>query len=250
MTIKEIKDLTKFLTDEEVEKIKEEIKNKESVLKSENMDENEMGQVLNTLFAILVIEKTLESEIEGIEDIRAELEQELIESYEIYDSHMVKYKKEEKKKKKKWLLDFLFLSDRVNVQKKNINASTATINRLQKELNTLKQQKSNENLRQVIRDRRGPRFDEFLRSPVECRHPHRHRDSILNQTMRERRFDRLVGQIERGENTRINRLPRRPRPERRPIDRGNRLNNDRITPTIQVRRIQQEESAITIRNKR
>ena len=59
MTIKEIKDLTKFLTDKELEKIKEEIKSKESILKTQDVEEEEMGQVLNTLFAILVIEKTL-----------------------------------------------------------------------------------------------------------------------------------------------------------------------------------------------
>ena len=54
MTIKEIKDLTKFLTDEDVDKIKNEIKSKESVLKSQDMDEKEMTQVLNTLFAIYI----------------------------------------------------------------------------------------------------------------------------------------------------------------------------------------------------
>lgn len=198
MTIKEIKGLTKFLTDEEVEKIKKEIKSKETVLKNEDMEEEEITQVLNTLFAILVIERTLESEIEGIEEIRAELEQELLESYEIYDSHMARYKKEEKKKKKNWLLDFLFLSDRINSQKKGIGATNKTIANLQKELSTLKQQKSNENLKQVVRDRRGTRFDEFLNMPRECRNPHHHHDSIIDQIRCERRKDKLVKDIIRG----------------------------------------------------
>ena len=117
MTISEIKNLTKFLTDEEAEKIKQEIKDKENVLKIQNMDEEEIGQVLNTLFAILVIEKTLELEIEGVEEIRADLEKELLEAYEIYDAYMIKYKKEEKKKKKNWLLNFLLLSDKVHSKK-------------------------------------------------------------------------------------------------------------------------------------
>ena len=73
MTINEIKELTRFLTEEEVNKIKEEIKNKEEILKGGNLDEEEMIQVLNTLFAIMVIEKTLESEIEGVEEIKEQL---------------------------------------------------------------------------------------------------------------------------------------------------------------------------------
>ena len=66
MSINEIKDLAKYLSDEEVEKIKKEIKDKENTLKGGSLDEEEMIQVLNTLFAVLVIEKALESEIEGI----------------------------------------------------------------------------------------------------------------------------------------------------------------------------------------
>ena len=77
MTISEIKNLTKFLTDNDIQKIKEEIKSKETVLKSGNLEEEEIIQVLNTLFSILVIEKTLELEIEDIEEIRDELQDEL-----------------------------------------------------------------------------------------------------------------------------------------------------------------------------
>lgn len=178
MTIKEIKDLTRFLTDEEVDKIKNEIKSKEDVLKSQDMDEKEMTQVLNTLFAILVIEKTLETEIEDIEEIREELEKELMESYEIYDAHMAKYKSEEKKKKKKrWLLDFLLLSDRVHTKKEGIGTSNKMIASLQKELNNLKQQKSNENLRNALRDRDSDLYRDFCDIPGKCndpRHDHYH----------------------------------------------------------------------------
>ena len=50
MTISEIKDLAKHLSEEEVEKIKEEIKSKENILKGGKLDEEEMVQVLNTLY--------------------------------------------------------------------------------------------------------------------------------------------------------------------------------------------------------
>ena len=69
MTINEIKGLTKFLNDDDVENIKKQIKDKEVVLKSGKLDEEEMVQVLNSLFSILVIEKTLESQIEDVEEI-------------------------------------------------------------------------------------------------------------------------------------------------------------------------------------
>lgn len=205
MTIKEIKDLTKFLTDEEVDKIKKEIKSKENVLKSENMEEEEMVQVLNTLFAILVIEKTLESEIEGIEDLRAELEQELLESYEIYDSHMLKYKKEEKKKKKRWLLDFLFLSDRIHSQKNGIGASNKAINKLKGELNALKQQKSNDNLKAMVRNR-DARFKDFYRIPKECRNPHHHHDSLIDKIRCEKRKEKFIKDVIGGKISRQNSL--------------------------------------------
>ena len=206
MTIKEIKDLTKFLTDEDVDKIKNEIKSKEGVLKSQDMDEKEMTQVLNTLFAILVIEKSLETEIEGIEEIREELEKELMESYEIYDAHMAKYKNEEKKKKKKrWLLDFLLISDRVHSKKEGIGASNKMIASLQKELNTLKQQKSNENLKNAINDRDGDLYKEFCDIPGRCNDPrHRHHDhnhpeiDSRRADMRQAMEDRMR---ERGRNT-------------------------------------------------
>lgn len=197
MTIKEIKDLTKFLTDEEVDKIKEEIKNKETTLKTENMEEEEMTKILNTLFAILVIEKTLENEIEDIENVRGELEQELLESYEMYDAHMALFKKREKKKKKRWLLDFLFIGDKISKQRKGIESANKTIARLSKELDNARSQKSNENLRNVIRDRRGPHFDHFCLFPEKCRHPHHsHRgENLLRDIRNKARFNRLIDNI-------------------------------------------------------
>ena len=202
MTISEIKKLTKFLTDEEVDNIKEEIKSKESILKKEDMDEDELGQVLNTLFAILVIEKTLESEIEGIEEIREELEQELMESYQTYDSYMDKYKKEDKKKKKRWLLDFLFLSDRISSQKEGIGSSKKTIDSLKKELNTLKEQRGNNNLKEIMKDRNGEKFDKFCNCPHECKHPHYHEEKNLRELRAERRHVKHIEDIMLGRNTR------------------------------------------------
>ena len=191
MTIGEIKNLTKFLNDDDVEKIKEEIKSKETILKNDNMDEEEMTQVLNTLFAIMVIEKALESEIDGVEEIRAELEAELMESYQIYDAHMLKYKKEEKKKKKNWLINFLFLSDRVNMQKKSISASDKTIANLKNELNQLKQQSSNENLKEVARGRKSRRFEDFCKTPHDCHNIFHDHDKHLEDRRDAKRIEKL-----------------------------------------------------------
>lgn len=154
MTISEIKDLAKLLNEEEVDKIKEEIRSKENILKGGNLDEGEMTEVLNTLFSILVIEKALETEIEGIEEMRADLEEELREAYEIYDTYMVEHKKQSKKKKKRWLLDFLFLSDKINNRRTAIGNTDKRINALKSELNQLKEQRSDENLRKVCNDPR------------------------------------------------------------------------------------------------
>lgn len=198
MTISEIKKLTKYLTDEEVDKIKNEIKSKESVLKSENLDEEEMIQVLNTLFAILVIERTLETEIEDIDDIRDELEKELLESYEIYDTYMAKYKKEEKKQKKNWLLNFLFLSDKIHSNKENLGISQKELAALKNELNNLRQQKSNENLAKVVKDKNGKVFGNFCDYPRKCNNPQHHHDSILNEHLREIREERLLKHIIEG----------------------------------------------------
>lgn len=205
MTIKEIKDLTKFLTDKELEKIKEEIKSKESILKTQDVEEEEMGQVLNTLFAILVIEKTLENEIEGIEDIRAELEQELLEAYEIYDNHMARYKKEDKKKKKKnWLLDFLFMSEEMKNRKDAVGASKKEVAALQKELSKLRQMKSDENLKNIMHDRHGPDFDKFCNCWKECDNPfhdhdHDHRSDLLSELRDDIRDFRQAENILTGE---------------------------------------------------
>ena len=205
MTIKEIKDLTKFLTDKELEKIKEEIKSKESILKTQDVEEEEMGQVLNTLFAILVIEKTLENEIEGIEDIRAELEQELLEAYEIYDNHMARYKKEDKKKKKKnWLLDFLFMSEEMKNRKDAVGASKKEVAALQKELSKLRQMKSDENLKNIMHDRHGHDFDEFCKCWKECDNPfhdhdHDHRCDLFSELRDDIRDFRQAENILTGE---------------------------------------------------
>lgn len=173
MTVSEIKGLVRFLSEEDVEQIKQQIKDKEDILKGGNLDEEEMIQVLNTLFAVLVIEKTLELEIEDVEEIRAELEQELLECYEIYDSYMEKYKKQDKKNKKKWLLHFLGLSEDMSNKRKNIADSNKTINQLQKELNSLQQQRSNENLTNVAaKDHKA--FNSFCDCLDKQKHPRRH----------------------------------------------------------------------------
>ena len=193
MTINEIKDLTKFLSEEEVEEIKKEIKSKEDVLKSGSLDEEEMIQVLNTFFAILVIEKALESEIEGVEEIRDDLEQELLEAYETYDSYMARYKKEDKKKKKRWLLDFLGLSENIRSKKDGISSTNKTISKLQNELNTLKQQRNADNLKQVAEKNDMNRFNEFCDCPHKCEHPHHHHE---HHEVRERMAERRAEIIE------------------------------------------------------
>lgn len=171
MTISEIKDLAKYLSEEDVEKIKKEIKDKESTLKGGVLDEEEMIQVLNTLFAALVIEKALESEIEEVEEIRDQLEEELLECYEIYDTYMAKFRKEDKKKKKKnWLLAFLGLSEEITKKKRDIGATNKTIDNLKKELNSLKQQKSNERLAEVVSKRTENSVENFREGIFERRH--------------------------------------------------------------------------------
>lgn len=168
MTINEIKGLTKFLNDDDVENIKKQIKDKEAVLKSGKLDEEEMVQVLNSLFAILVIEKTLESQIEDVEEIRDQLENELLEAYEVYDSYMVKYKKEEKKKKKNWLLQFLSLSDAIHDKKEKIGGANKTIKEMKNELDGIKQQKSDKNLNDVVH-KCGDHFAMFCDHPEHCK---------------------------------------------------------------------------------
>lgn len=173
MTVTEIKNLTKYLTDEEVEDIKKEIKSKENILKSGNLDEEELGQVLNTLFAILVIEKTLEQQVEDIENIRSELEQELLEAYQMYDSYMEKSKADEKKKKKRrWLFDLLGISENIRERKTGIGAANKSISALQSEINTLKQQKSAENLKKVMRKENMDRRRDFC----DCVEKREHRN--------------------------------------------------------------------------
>lgn len=174
MTINQIKELTRFLTEEEVEQIKKEIKSKEDVLKKGNLNEEEMIEVLNTLFAVLVIEKALESEIEGVEEIREELEQELVECYNMYDSYMAKYRKEDKKKKKRWLLEFLGLSENIRSRKKDINASSKTITNLQQQLENLKKQRSEENLEKVVEKQDDGLYKKFCDCPHECKDPRNH----------------------------------------------------------------------------
>ena len=168
MTINEIKGLTKFLNDDDVENIKKQIKDKEVVLKSGKLDEEEMVQVLNSLFAILVIEKTLESQIEDVEEIRDQLENELLEAYEVYDSYMIKYKKEEKKKKKSWLLQFLSLSDAIHDKKEKIGGANKAIKEMKNELDGIKQQKSDKNLNDVVH-KCGDHFAMFCEHPEHCK---------------------------------------------------------------------------------
>ena len=173
MTVTEIKNLTKYLTDEEVEDIKKEIKSKENILKSGNLDEEELGQVLNTLFAILVIEKTLEQQVEDIENIRSELEQELLEAYQMYDSYIEKSKADEKKKKKRrWLFDLLGISENIRNRKTGIGVANKSISALQNEINTLKQQRNADNLKKVMRRENMDRRREFC----DCVENREHRD--------------------------------------------------------------------------
>ncbi len=170
MTINEIKGLTKFLDNEDVENIKKQIKDKEEILKSGKLDEEEMVQVLNSLFAILVIEKTLESQIEGVEEIRDQLESELLEAYEVYDSYMVKYKKEEKKKKKGWLLRFLSLSDIIHDKKESIGGANKAITEMKKDLKNLKEKRSDDNLKNVA-NKCNHDLDDFCHCHEECKNP-------------------------------------------------------------------------------
>ncbi len=184
MSINEIKDLTKFLSPEEIDKIKLEMKSKEDILKSGNLEEEEMTLVLNTLFAILVIEKALESEIEGVEEIRGELEQELLEAYNVYDTFMFKYQKEEKKKKKNWFLDLLGINRLIRDKKNTIDKSNQTIDRLKEELSNLKQKRSNENLAQVANKTDVGKFKEFCDYPKEYKdHRKQYQDNQLNAKM-------------------------------------------------------------------
>lgn len=160
MTISEIKSLTKFLTDEDVEKIKEEIKSKEKILKSGNLEEEELGNVLNSLFAILVIEKTLESQIDDVEEIRKELEDELLLAYQTYDEYILRYKKDEKKKKKHWLLNFLAFSDLIHDKKTTIGKADKSLAQMKSELEGLQKQKSDNNLRKVV-NKEGDSYESF-----------------------------------------------------------------------------------------
>ena len=105
--------------------------------------------------------------------MRAELEQELMESYEKYDKHMAKYKKEKKeekkKKKKRWLLDFFALSEDIRNKKETLGDSKKLINKMQNQINELKQQASDSNLERACDHRRGrPHRDEMGRKCNEC----------------------------------------------------------------------------------
>lgn len=159
MTINEIKELAKKLKDADIERIKEEIKSKEAILKNNDLDEEELGEVLNNLFAILVIEQAFEDEVEGVEEMRAELEQDLMDAYENYDKHMAKYKKdkkeEKKKKKRRWLLDFFALSEDIRKKKETLGDSKKLINRMQNQIDQLKQQASDNNVEKACDHRRG-----------------------------------------------------------------------------------------------
>ena len=169
MTINEIKDLAKRLKEEDVEKIKEEIKSKESILKTNSLNEEELGEILNSLFSILVIEKAFEEEIEGVEEIRDDLEKELMDSYEQYDSYMLKFKKEGKKKKKKWLLNFLFLSDDIHNKRDSLGKANKLINRLQNQVNELKSQRTNDNMKKVCDHGHRRERDKFCDCSKDCR---------------------------------------------------------------------------------
>lgn len=165
MTVSEIKDLAKKLKEEDVEKIKEEIKNKENILKVNTLDEEELMEVLNTLFSILVIEKALEDEIEGIEEIREELQNELMEAYQQYDDYMARYKKEDKKKKKRrWLLDLFMLSEDIKNKKNNLGESNKLINKMQNQINELRKQTSDDNVKEVCKHENRRARDNMIKS--------------------------------------------------------------------------------------
>ena len=164
-----------MLTEEQVEEIKKEIKNKEDVLKSGNLDEEELGEVLNTLFSILVIEKTLEQQVEGIEEIRSELEAELLEAYQTYDSYIERSKIDAKqKKKRRWILDLLGISENIREKKAGIGMTNKSLNNLKKELDTLKQQKSKENLKDVMNKENRERRKDFCDCIKDRRPPRNH----------------------------------------------------------------------------
>ena len=172
MTVTEIKNLTKYLTDEDIEDIKKEIKNKENILKQGNLDEEELGKVLNTLFSVLVIEKTLEQQIDEIEDIRTELEQELLEAYQTYDSYIERSKADAKRKKKRrWLLDLLSISDNIRDRKAGIGMANKSIAALQKELNNLRQQREPNRLRDIMYEGNKRERDNFFKDLVKSSIP-------------------------------------------------------------------------------
>lgn len=189
MTINEIKGLTKYLSEEDVEKIKEEIKSKEDILKEGSLEEEELIQVLNTLFAILVIEKTLETDLEDVEEIRDELETELLESYQIYDSYMSEYQRDKKKKKKGWLSKFLFLSEGIHAKKEALGGANSTIGKLKDEINELKQQKSKSNLKNVVDGKHRHAFESFCDCPKKHNHPHEHDGLISSIAQISRQID-------------------------------------------------------------
>lgn len=122
MTVCEIRNLTKYLNQQIAEEIKSKLQKEEMLLINSDYEEEEKIQILNTLYAILVLEKLLECEQEEIEESRLELEQELIESYEIYNLHKNKRKKEKKKKRlmELWLL---------NEKNKNISRIIGGVNK-------------------------------------------------------------------------------------------------------------------------
>ncbi len=172
MTIGEIKDLTRFLSEEEVEDIKKQIKDKENILKGGNLEEEDMVHVLNSLFAILVIEKTLESNIEEVEELRGQLEGELTEMYMVYDSYLAKFKQEDKKKKKRnWLLDFLFMSENIRSKKETIGVSKKTMDRMQRELTQLRQERNEERLKEIAQGNNREAFNRFCDCPDRQEHP-------------------------------------------------------------------------------
>lgn len=217
MTINEIKELAQKLKDADVERIKAEIKSKESILKNNDLDEEELGEVLNTLFSILVIEQAFEDEVEGVEDMRAELEQELMESYEKYDKHMAKYKKEKKeekkKKKKRWLLDFFALSEDIRNKKETLGDSKKLINKMQNQINELKQQASDSNLERACDHRRGgPHRDRMRDTCDRCGddlHEHRHHREEMIDKIRDN-LDRHNRDHDRGPNPSINKIEHEP----------------------------------------
>ena len=202
MTIDDIKKLTKFLNDEDIEEIKKQIKSKEKILKEGKLEEEEMNKVLNTLFSILVLEKSLESEIEDIDELRKEIEEELMEAYQIYDSYMAKCKAEDKKKKKKWLLDFLRMSERIHSKKDALLASKKEIERLKKELDDARSQRRDERLRNVCNNER--EREKFCKYPRQCKNPYHHHQQELNERLGYRRIEKLTENVRNGQNTRIN----------------------------------------------